>query len=157
MNTSQIQQYLASQALFSGLPEDHLVFLSENAVEESFHEGEILARQGERADRFLLVLEGELVVEVPAIAGPKLEIARLGAGQIFGWSWLIEPYKWHFNARSTGPIRVLDFDGSAILRHCEEDPRFGYALFKRFSSLMATRLEAAQRKMMDEWSPAGFA
>jgi CRP/FNR family transcriptional regulator, cyclic AMP receptor protein len=157
MNTSQIQDYLASQALFAGLTEAQLAFLSANAAEESFEGGQVLARQGDRADRFLLVLEGELVVEVPAIAGPRLEIARLGAGQIFGWSWLIEPYKWHFNALATGPIRVLDFDGPAILRHCEEDPVFGYALFKRFSALMAKRLEAAQRKMMDEWSPAGFA
>jgi CRP/FNR family transcriptional regulator, cyclic AMP receptor protein len=157
MNTSQIQKFLASQALFSELSPEHLAFLASNAAEETFAEGQVLARQGDRADRFLLVLEGELVVEVPAIAGPKLEITRLGAGQIFGWSWLIEPYTWHFNARSTGPIRVLDFDGPAILRHCEEDPKFGYALFKRFSALMAKRLEAAQRKMMDQWSPAGFA
>ena len=157
MNPSQIQQFLASQDLFSDLAEAHLSFLAANAAEESFDAARLLARQGEHADRFLLVLEGELVVEVPALSGPKLEIARLGPGQVFGWSWLIEPYKWHFNARSVGPARLLDFDGTAILRHCEEDPAFGYALFKRFSSLMAKRLEAAQRKMMDEWSPAGFA
>jgi CRP/FNR family transcriptional regulator, cyclic AMP receptor protein len=157
MNLSDIQKLLAAQDTFAGLSGEHLTFLASNVAEESFADGQVVARQGEHADRFLLVLEGELVVEVPALSGPKLEITRLGPGQIFGWSWLIEPYKWHFNARAVGSIRVLDFDGPAILRHCEEDPRFGYLLFKRFSALMAKRLESAQRKMMDEWSPAGFA
>jgi CRP/FNR family transcriptional regulator, cyclic AMP receptor protein len=157
MNHNQIQEFLASHRLFAGLSDSHLAFLAANATERSHDEDEVVARQGERADRFLLLLEGELVVEIPAITGPKLEVTRLGKGQVFGWSWLIEPYKWHFNARTTRPVTVLDFDGNAILAHCEEDPAFGYALFKRFSALMGQRLEAAQRKMMDQWSPPGFA
>jgi len=157
MNASEIKKFLAEHELFSGLPDAALAFLSDNAVDESFEPGHILARQGSAADRFVIVLEGELVVEVPAITGPALEITRLGAGQVFGWSWLIEPFVWRFHARADSALRVLDFDGRAILRHCEEDPVFGYALVKRFSALMGSRLEAAQRKMMDQWSPSGFA
>jgi CRP/FNR family transcriptional regulator, cyclic AMP receptor protein len=144
-------------SIVSGLADKHLAFLAANATERRHEKDEVVARQGERADRFVLLLDGELVVEIPAISGPKLEVTRLGKGQVFGWSWLIEPYKWHFNARATRPSTVLDFDGAAILAHCEDDPAFGYALFKRFSSLMGARLEAAQQKMMDQWSPSGFA
>lgn len=157
MKATEVLQLLAAQDIFAGLSKEHLSVLAANAAAENFADGEVVARQGDHADRFLLVLEGALVVEVPSIMGPKLEIARLGPGQIFGWSWLIEPYRWHFNARAIGAVRALDFDGPSILRECEQDPTFGYALFKRFSGLMARRLEAAQRKMMDQWSPAGFA
>lgn len=157
MNASEIKTFLAEHELFSGLSDKDLSFLAENAVDESFDSGQIVARQGSPADRFVIVLEGELVVEVPAIAGPALEITRLGSNQVFGWSWLIEPYEWRFHARADSAIRVLDFDGKAILRRCEEDSAFGYALFKRFSTLMGSRLEAAQSKMMDQWSPSGFA
>jgi CRP/FNR family transcriptional regulator, cyclic AMP receptor protein len=157
MNQSEIQNFLSSHELFSGLDQAHLAFLSDHAKEQRFDQGMVIARQGEAADRFLLLLEGELAVEIPAIAGPKLEVTRLGQGQVFGWSWLIEPYKWHFNARTTKPARVLDFDGRAVLAHCEEDPAFGFALFRRFSALMGKRLEAAQLKLMDQWSPPGFA
>jgi CRP-like cAMP-binding protein len=157
MNASEIKKFLAEHELFSGLPDEALTFLGDNAVEESFASGEVVARQGSPADRFMIVLDGELVVEVPAIAGPALEITRLGPGQVFGWSWLIEPFEWRFHARASSAIRVLDFNGRAILRHCEQDPVFGYALFKRFSALMGSRLESAQRKMMDQWSPSGFA
>ena len=76
---------------------------------------------------------------------------------MFGWSWLIAPYEWHFNARASGSTRVLEFDGKALLQRCEDDAEFGYPLLRRFSELMARRLDAAQRKMMDQWSPPGFA
>ena len=157
MKQSQIQEFLAGHVLFSGLDDAYLEFLATHAEETNYEQGQVVARQGDHADCFLVLMKGELAVEIPAITGPKLEVTRLGKGQVFGWSWLIEPYKWHFNARAAKPINALKFDGQAILAHCEEDSGFGYALFRRFSMLMGHRLEAAQRKMMDQWSPPGFA
>jgi CRP/FNR family transcriptional regulator, cyclic AMP receptor protein len=156
MNQSEIVRLLSEQSFFADLSDDHINWLAGKAVESRFEVDQLVARQGDRAERFFLLLEGSLGVEIPAIAGPKLEVTQLGPGQIFGWSWLIRPFKWHFNARALEPTRVLDFDGKAILEHCEDDPEFGYALFKLFSYLMATRLESAQRKMMDQWAPAGL-
>jgi len=156
MNHAEIMRQLTDSEFFGHLDEDQRDWLARQATETQFEDGELVARQGSTADRFFLVLEGELVVEVPALTGPSLEVTRLGAGKIFGWSWLIEPYRWHFNARAAGATRVLDFDGRAILKRAEEEPKFGYALLKRFSALMGTRLESAQRKMMDQWAPAGL-
>lgn len=156
MDQSEIAKLLSGQDFFSELNQQQLSWLAGQGVEREFKTGQLIARQGERADRFYLLLEGRLEVEVPAIAGPSLQVTQLGAHQIFGWSWLIRPYKWHFNARATEPTRALDFDGTAILARCEEDKEFGYLLLKRFSSLMAHRLESAQRKMMDQWAPAGL-
>ncbi len=157
MERTDIKQLLSDQSLFTGLSSEHLTSLSEHATERSLEADEVLARHNDPADAFYLILEGALVIEVPAIAGPKLEITRLGKGEIFGWSWLIAPYEWHFHARASGPTRVLEFDGKALRERCETDSDFGYPLLKRFSELMATRLDAAQRKMMDQWSPPGFA
>jgi len=52
---------------------------------------------------------------------------------------------------------LLMFNGAAILAHCEQDPKFGYGLLKKFAELMSLRLDAARQKMMDEWNPAGYA
>lgn len=157
MNQTDIRQLLADKSVFSGLAEGHLDTLAAHASERELSADEVLARQGESAETFYLVLDGALVIEVPAIAGPRLEITRLGKDEVFGWSWLIAPYEWHFNARASGPTRVLEFDGKALLQRCEDDPEFGYPVLRRFSELMARRLDAAQRKMMDQWSPPGFA
>ena len=63
----------------------------------------------------------------------------------------------HWVARAVEDTDVLEFDGNALLKRCEEDPKFGYELFKRFTALMSERLEAARQKMMDQWNPPGFA
>jgi len=156
MTATDILKQLENTEFFGDLEAEHREWLAEHAQETRFADGELLARHGDTADRFFFVLEGELVVEVPALTGPSLEVTRLGPGKIFGWSWLIKPYRWHFNARAAGAARVLDFDGKAILERAESEPKFGYALLRRFSTLMGMRLEAAQRKMMDQWAPDGL-
>lgn len=156
MTASEIVKKLENTEFFGDLQAEHRQWLAEHATESQFSDGKLVARHGDKADRFFLILEGELVVEVPALTGPALEVTRLGPGKVFGWSWLIKPYTWHFNARASGATRVLDFDGAAILDHAESEPAFGYALLRRFSELMGTRLEAAQQKMMDQWAPGGL-
>jgi CRP/FNR family cyclic AMP-dependent transcriptional regulator len=52
---------------------------------------------------------------------------------------------------------LLQFDGAAILARCEQEPKFGYELLKKFAALMSEGLNAARQKMMAKWNPVGFA
>jgi CRP-like cAMP-binding protein len=149
--------YLAAHAFFKGLNEDFMKTLSEFATEKRVSEGEVLFQQGKAADKFFLVRKGRVSVQVPALVGPPLELQVLGEDQVLGWSWLIPPYRWNFVARAVEDSDVIEFDGGAILARCEQDPKFGYELFKRFTALMSERLDAARQKMMDQWNPPGFA
>jgi CRP-like cAMP-binding protein len=118
---------------------------------------QILFRQGENADKFYVVLNGRISIEMPTIMGPTLEIQTLGKDQVLGWSWLISPYKWNFQTKAEEDSELLQFDGAAILARCEQDPKFGYELLKKFAALMSVGLNAARQKIMEEWNPAGFA
>jgi CRP-like cAMP-binding protein len=153
----RLEEYLSTQAFFSGLSPEFIGFLARCASERQIEPGQVLFRQGERAHYFYLIRNGSIAIEIPAITGPTLTVQSLGAGQILGWSWLIPPYKWNFQARAEAPTTLLAFDGDAVLARCEEEPTFGYALLKRFASLMGERLEVARWSMMDQWNPPGFA
>jgi len=157
VSNQSIEDYLPTHAFFSGLDDSFMKFLSDSATELKIKKGDVLFRQGERADKFYLLRNGQMSVQVPALMGPTLEIQTLGEDQMLGWSWLIPPYRWNFQARALEDSDLLEFDGSAILARCEEDPKFGYELLKRFATLMSERLDAARQKMMDEWNPSGFA
>ncbi len=157
MSNQSIEDYLSSHVFFSELDDSFMKFLSDSATELKIKKGDVLFQQGERADKFYLLRNGHVSVQVPALMGPTLEIQALGEDQILGWSWLIPPYRWNFQARALEDSELLEFDGSAILARCEEDPKFGYALLKRFAALMSDRLDAARQKMMDGWNPPGFA
>ncbi|MDZ7749696.1 MAG: Crp/Fnr family transcriptional regulator [Halofilum sp. (in: g-proteobacteria)] len=148
---------LARQPFFRDLGGEVIDFLAANATERRLKKGEILFEHGQPADRFWLLRSGRVLIEVPAIEGPSLEVQSLGPDEVAGWSWLIPPYKWAFQARADRASEVIEFDGKAVLERCERDPAFGYAVLKRFSALMSERLEAARRTMMEEWNPPGFA
>ena len=149
--------YLSAHAFFAGLNQDFLQILSGFATEKQVKQDEVLFQQGKTADKFYLVREGKVSVQVPALVGPAMELQVLGENQILGWSWLIPPYRWNFMARALEDSVVIEFDGAAILARCEQDPEFGYELFKRFTELMSTRLNAARQTMMEQWNPPGFA
>jgi CRP/FNR family cyclic AMP-dependent transcriptional regulator len=148
---------VAESELFRGLAPGFVDFLNAKAQMRRLGKNELLFRFGDKATHFYLILSGRITVEVAAIEGPTLELQELGSGATVGWSWLIPPHRWTFQARALEPTEVIEFDGAAVLARCEADPAFGYALLKRFSTLMSERLQSARQRMMEEWSPAGFA
>jgi len=152
-----IENYLSTHSFFAGLEDGFMKFLSNSAKELRIKEGGVLFQQGKPADKFYLLRSGQVSVQVPALVGPTLELQVLGEDQMLGWSWLIPPYRWNFQARALEDTELLEFDGSVILARCEEDPKFGYELFKRFAALMSERLDSARQKIMDQWDPPGFA
>ncbi|MGQ7846959.1 Crp/Fnr family transcriptional regulator [Granulosicoccus sp. 3-233] len=157
MTGQSIEGYLATHDFFEGLDERSKKFLADSAVVRELSAGDILFSQAESADKFYLLRSGEVSVQVPALMGPALQIQKLKEGQILGWSWMIPPYRWNFQALALEDATVLEFDGSIILARCEQEPTFGYQLLKRFAALMSERLDAARQKMMDQWDPPGFA
>ena len=157
MNSEPLRAYLAGHTVFAGFRDDQLDTLTAHATEQAFPRGAILFTQDQDADSFFIVREGRILVEIPSLYGPPLEVQTLGADEVLGWSWLIPPYKWTFAAKAEQDSRVLVFDGKALLDRCEANPEFGYALMKRFAGLMSERLHAARLKMMESWAAPGFA
>ena len=152
-----IANAVAQSELFRGLAPNFLEFLAAHARSRQLGKDEVLFHYGEPAEHFYLITNGRISIEVAAIEGPTLELQELGTGATVGWSWLIPPHRWSFQARATVPTELIEFDGAAVLAHCESEPAFGYAVLKRFSTLMSERLHSARQRMMEEWSPSGFA
>ncbi len=157
MSNVSITQRLRDNEFFHDLPAEARSFLAAHAQVRRLNENEVLFRFGEPARRFYLVTEGHVSVEVAAIEGPALQLQHLGPGTVLGWSWLIPPHRWSFQARATTPAEVVEFDGEVVFAECEKNPALGYALLKRFSTLMSERLNQARQRMIDEWRPEGFA
>ena len=157
MQTPALLHDLQSRTLLSALDVEQLKRLFAHAREVQLAPDGVLFLQDQAADSFYVVLEGRVKICVPAINGPGIEVQTLEPWDVIGWSWLIPPYCWAFEAKALTPIRLLRFDGKAILQECEQDPALGYALMKIFATLMSKRLRAARLRMMESWAPPGWA
>jgi CRP/FNR family transcriptional regulator, cyclic AMP receptor protein len=157
MSNQSTAEYLSAHEFFSEFSDDVLKFLCECSSMRKIKKGEILFLQGEHADKFYVIRNGRISLQMPAIMGPTLEIQTLDKDQVLGWSWLISPYQWNYQTKAEEDSELLQFDGAAILARCEQEPKFGYELLKKFAALMSIGLNAARQKMMNEWNPIGFA
>jgi CRP-like cAMP-binding protein len=156
MTTNQEQAVLLEQIethpFLRGMRPEHVALLTDCAMATSFAPNELIFRQGEFANRFYLIENGEVVLEALDSRGRQMVIERAGPGKLVGWSWLFPPYIWHFDARATQPTGAFFFYGTILREHCERDPSLGYELLKRMSTIMVDRLQNARAQLL-----AGYA
>jgi CRP-like cAMP-binding protein len=144
-----LERIVLEQKIFAGLDPDIGTLITGCARNHHFEPGSYLFREGEEASEFFLVRHGEVSLEITA---PGLRTAVLNTvhdGDIVGVSWLIPPYRWISDARARTHVRALGFDAACLRGKCEEDPRAGYELMKRFAPLLGGRLHAAYLQLLD--------
>lgn len=149
MNPTDLTPVLRQQPLLADLPDRYFELLVGCASNVRFAAGEALARQDEPADRFFLVREGDVSVEVRAPARGPLRISTVHAGEMVGWSWLVPPYRWAFDARALGDVRAVAFDAACLRGKCDENHDLGYELLRRVTTVMSDRLKAARLQLLD--------
>jgi CRP-like cAMP-binding protein len=144
-----LERLLAAHPFFAGLPEGDLHLLAECATNARFRAGERLFRQGDAADRFFVVREGRVALELALPGRGAVALQTVEAGQVLGWSWLIPPHEFRYSARALEDVRALCLDGACLRGKCERDPRLGFALLRRFSEMLSQRLEATLLQLVD--------
>jgi CRP/FNR family transcriptional regulator, cyclic AMP receptor protein len=149
---STIAEYLARHPTFDGLTSEQIDLIASLATLVRFEAGQRLFVRDEDAREFFLVREGRVTVGVPSIEGESLEIQTVGEGSMLGWSWLIPPYRWSFDAVAVTPTVVIAVDGGRLREVCERDLKLGYELMKRFALLMAKRLNAARMAAIRQYA-----
>jgi len=150
-----LESLLAEHPFFSGMTEADLKLIAGCATNARFEAGEYLYREGGAADRFFLLRSGQIAVEVHSPGRDPVTILTVGEGQVLGFSWLMPPYRWVFDARAMQLTRALVFDGACLRNKCDADPRLGYDLLKRVASVMSQRLETATVQLADLYGVVG--
>lgn len=145
-------EYLAKNPVFEGLAPKQLRLIASLASEGEVAPGHRLFKSDDDATHFYLIREGSVSVEVPSIEGDPLKIQTVGADSLLGWSWLIPPYRWVFDGRAETKTTLLSIDGEKLRAACEQDPKMGYELLKRFAVLMAERVNAARLAAMRHYA-----
>lgn len=144
-----IDQLLAEHPFFAGLPAQDLLLIAGCATNTHIAPGQYVFREGQPADRFYVVRHGRIAIEVHDPAGGGIVVETVDDGDVVGWSWLVPPYRWVFDARAVEPTSAVSFDGACLRGKCEQDTRLGYELMKRVSTVMFDRLQASRVRLLD--------
>lgn len=150
-----LEVVLKEHPFFQELKAEHLKLLEGCGRNERFQPDQFLFREGEDADRFYVIREGKIRIELHSTRRGPIMLETIGPGDVLGWSWLVPPYQWRFDARALELSRVITMDGACLRGKCQDDPVLGYELLRRFTLVLADRLEAARLQLLDMYrSPA---
>jgi len=144
---------LKDHPFFADLSEKHLEDLSGCARNEKFDAGDSIFHEGGLADRFYILRHGQVAVEVKVPYKGSVVLETLHPDDTLGWSWLVPPYHWAFDARAVTLVRAVSLDGVCLRDKMEADHDLGYQLMRRFVPVMGERLRAARLQMLDLYAP----
>ncbi len=153
--TTPLAELVAAHPLLAGLPGDAVVSVAGCAQNVALEPGALLLAEGDPADTLYLVRRGHVAIEVHAPGRGPIVIETVGPGAAVGWSWLVPPYRWHFDARATDAVGAIAVDGACLREKAEIDPALGYALMKRVATVLLDRLQMTRLRLLDLYGADG--
>jgi CRP/FNR family cyclic AMP-dependent transcriptional regulator len=111
--------------------------------------GEYLAREGELATDFFLITSGTVAIEIRHPLRGPLTVQTAGAGEVVGWSWMLPPYRWQFDARAVTDVAGAALDAAWLREQLETDHHLGYHLCKELLGVLSSRLAATRVRVLD--------
>src|SRR5450432_4063200 len=107
MPVQSLEPILASLPIFSGLDKPYLELLTGCAANVVFKDNDVLFREGEDANAFYVIREGQVALKLYVPGQGTVTIQTIDAGDVVGWSWLVPPHRWYFTAQAIGTTRAI--------------------------------------------------
>ena len=153
MHVEGLHRLLKEHPFFAGFDAATLELLAGCAANERFAAGEFIARAQSRADKFFVIRHGSVALEIRVPGRDPLIVETLHEGEILGWSWIVPPYTWSYDARAVALTRAVSLDATCLRAKLEADHSLGYELFKRVMPVLASRLASARLRLVDMYGP----
>jgi CRP-like cAMP-binding protein len=143
-------EVLESFPFFAGLNEAELKSLSIIANEAWFRRGDAIFREGDPAHTLYLLLDGwvDVMINTDVHGMRQALVTTRTAGDMFGWSALVEPYIYTASAVCASPVKAIGLKGADVLALFEIDARLCCVIMRNICQVIASRLQATRLQMV---------
>ncbi len=123
------------------LEDDMLARVGASVDVLSFHDQEVIFRQGDVADRFYMVKRGKVLLEQTMTELVTVSVGSIKSGYAFGWSTMIEEGHYTTDAVCTEPCEIFSIRGNQLRKLCAQDPQMGFLLSQRLLIILKKRYD----------------
>ena len=127
--------------IMAHLESDMLARVCEVVDVLSFHDQEIIFRQGDVADRFYMVKRGKVLLEQQMSDLVTVSVGAINPGHSFGWSTMIDEGHYTTDAVCAEPSQIYSIRSIRLRNMCAEDPRMGFMLSQRLLIILKKRYD----------------
>lgn len=149
MTVTTLEPILKAHPFLMDLSPPFMDLLVGCAKNEHFDPGQYIAKTGEQADKFFIIRQGRVAIEVQPSGRGAIIVETLAEGDVLGWSWLFEPHTWILDARPLTPVRAISLDGKCLRKKMEDDHDFGFEMLNRFAKIMLDRIKAMRQQLIE--------
>ena len=130
--------YLKQSNIFTGLGHNFLKQTMAIAEKVSFEKGNYILKEGEPADYFFILIEGQVSLLMGDTG--KVVYQNSGLGEVFGFESLIGRDTYFLTARCDRPSVILRIDRRKMEKNLTDDIDNGCLFFKQLSGAIGNRL-----------------
>jgi CRP-like cAMP-binding protein len=130
--------------LLDVLNEEQIDILQPLVEKVNCDQDEMIFSQGEEAQYLYLVVEGEVAIRFNPDDGETLTVARVGKGEVFGWSSALGSHTYTSGAHCLQKAKLLRIEGVALKKLCEDYPETGILILDRLAGVIAQRLQGTR-------------
>jgi len=133
---------LTALSLFDGIPEEKLQPIEPLFEEIKVKAGDVLFCEGCEADKFYMLLEGNVTLSMKLSSRPEnLVLGVINKyGQSFGWSVVVSANYYTASAEAKEDSRVIAIKGKDFRKFLEKDPEVGFTIAMRMVEIVSSRL-----------------
>lgn len=162
---------LAAFGFFSGISRERLAEIESFSVIQAYEEDEVVFMGNEPAKNLYGLVSGEITLSIlfkeeivtrdvkweeykqtqVEVFEKPVVVENVTAGEIFGWSALVEPARMTATARCAAAGEVLLIPADKLKAMFGRDPELGYLLSSRIGNIIARRLNSRTQKLVDAW------
>ena len=140
--------------IFRRLNDEHVFQLTRVSTVENFEPGEEIFAFGGKGQDLHLLEDGNVVMRRPTSYG-DFEMARLGAGSLFGEVNFISRSERGAAAVAEGRVQIVRLDSMALEKVIEERPDLGVKLYSSLWQGLALKLRSSNEQLRTFFSDVG--
>lgn len=149
-----VTKMLTGHYFFSQFPPEEVDAISRFTSDRTIEKGDVICGIGQKATHAFILLDGEVELRLPSGSGEMgLMVSRVGRGEFFGLSAMLNHEHYTASAVGSKPSRVLFIESGPLMEMLNKSPLVGLKLmsivarayFDRYQKL----IERVQKALTD--------
>jgi CRP-like cAMP-binding protein len=107
----------------------------------------MIFEQGQDARFLYILVQGEVTVRYKAYDGPLMDVSKIEAGGVVGWSAALGRASYTSGAMCTQPCKLLRIEGKSLRAACKRYPASGALIMDRFASIISVGISSTHEQV----------
>lgn len=134
---------------FADLTEEELLVVQELCREESHHAGDLVFVEDTPAEHLYVLKNGKVSIDIKVADEKYLSVLTVSRfAEPFGWSALVEPFKFTATARCIEDSTIISIEGKRLMGLIKMDYRMGFLIMRRIAKVISERVRDSRLQLI---------